>query len=219
MCIRDSLTNILEKRDPIRLFSQPVSAPKKVVFMFPGGGSQHTNMGKDLYREEAVFRQTVNECLALLENKFNLSLKNILYPNHDRLEPILDPFAGITLLFSVEYATAKLLMSWGIQPEAMIGHSLGEYTAATLSGLMSLEAAMGMVATRGKLFLELEEGGMLSVGMTPEALSTYMCDELDIAAINKPDQVVVSGNASAICLLYTSPSPRDLSTSRMPSSA
>ena len=89
-------------------------------------------------------------------------------------------------------------MSWGIQPEAMIGHSLGEYTAATLSGLMSLEAAMGMVATRGKLFLELEEGGMLSVGMTPEALSTYMCDELDFAAINKPDQVVVSGNASAI---------------------
>ena len=192
------LTNILEKRDPIRLFSQPVSVPQKVVFMFPGGGSQHTNMGKDLYREEAVFRQTVNECLALLENKFNLSLKNILYPNHDRLEPILDPLAGITLLFSIEYATAKLLMSWGIQPEAMIGHSLGEYTAATLSGLMNLEAAMGMVATRGKLFLELEEGGMLSVGMTPEALSTYMCDELDIAAINKPDQVVVSGNASAI---------------------
>ncbi len=192
------LTNILEERDPTRLFSASVEAPQKVVFMFPGGGSQHTNMGKDLYREEAVFRQTVNECLALLKNEYQLDLKNILYPDHDRLEPILDPLAGITLLFTVEYATAKLLMSWGIQPTAMIGHSLGEYTAATLSGLMSLEAAMGMVATRGKLFLELEEGGMLSIGMTPDELAPYLTKEIDYAAINKPNQVVVSGRASAI---------------------
>ena len=192
------LTNILEQRDLTQLFSASVKAPKKVVFMFPGGGSQHTNMGKDLYREEAVFRQTVNECLALLKNKYQLDLKNNLYPDHDRLEPILDPLVGITLLFTVEYATAKLLMSWGIQPAAMIGHSLGEYTAATLSGLMSLEAAMGMVATRGKLFLELEEGGMLSIGMTPEELSPYLTKEIDYAAINKPNQVVVSGSVSAI---------------------
>ncbi len=192
------LINILEERDPVRLFSQSVEVPKKVVFMFPGGGSQHTNMGKDLYREEAVFRQTVNECLALLKNEYQLDFKNTLYPDHDRLEPILDPLAGISLLFTVEYATAKLLMSWGIQPTAMIGHSLGEYTAATLSGLMSLEAAMGMVATRGKLFLKLEEGGMLSIGMTPEELEPYLTKEIDYAAINKPDQVVVSGSATAI---------------------
>ncbi len=192
------LINVLEERDPVRLFSQSVEVPKKVVFMFPGGGSQYTNMGKDLYREEAVFRQTVNECLTLLKNEYQLDFKNTLYPDHDRLEPILDPLAGITLLFTVEYATAKLLMSWGIQPAAMIGHSLGEYTAATLSGLMSLEAAMGMVATRGKLFLELEEGGMLSIGMTPEALEPYLTKEIDYAAINKPNQVVVSGSATAI---------------------
>ena len=192
------LTNVLEQRDPTRLFSASVEGPKKVVFMFPGGGSQHTNMGKDLYKEEAVFRQTVNECLALLKNEYQLDLKNILYPNHDRNEPILDPLVGITLLFTVEYATAKLLMSWGIQPTAMIGHSLGEYTAATLSGLMSLDAAMGMVATRGKLFLELEEGGMLSIGMTPEELEPYLTEEIDYAAINKPNQVVVSGSAVAI---------------------
>ena len=192
------LVNILEERDPVRIFSQSVEAPKKIVFMFPGGGSQHTNMGKDLYREEAVFRQTVNECLALLKNKYQLDFKNILYPDHDRIEPILDPLAGITLLFTVEYATAKLLMSWGIQPTAMIGHSLGEYTAATLSGLISLEAAMGMVATRGKLFLELEEGGMLSIGMTPEELEPYLTKEIDFAAINKPNQVVVSGSTTAI---------------------
>ncbi len=192
------LVDILEQRNPTRLFSGVKDAPQKIVFMFPGGGSQHTNMGKDLYQEEAVFRQTVNECLSLLKNKYQLDFKNILYPDHNRLEPILDPLAGITLLFTVEYATAKLLMSWGIEPHAMIGHSLGEYTAATLSGLMSLEAAMGMVATRGKLFLELEEGGMLSIGMTPDELAPYLTKEIDYAAINKPNQVVVSGSASAI---------------------
>jgi len=193
-----ALTEVLEQRDPTRIFSEEVTGQKKVVFMFPGGGSQHTNMGKDLYREEPVFRQTVNECLSLLKNEYQLDFKNTLYPDHDRLEPMLDPLAGITLLFTVEYATAKLLMSWGIQPTAMIGHSLGEYTAATLSGLMSLESAMGMVATRGKLFLELEEGGMLSIGMTPEELEPYLTKEIDYAAINKPNHVVVSGSADAI---------------------
>lgn len=192
------LIEVLINNDPAHNFSGETGVTPKVVFMFPGGGAQHTNMGKGLYEEEIIFRQAVNNCLGILKNKYQLDLKNTLYPDHDRSEPILDPLIGITLLFVIEYATAKLLLSWGIKPTAMIGHSLGEYTAATISGLFTLEAAIGMVATRGKLFQQLDEGGMLSIPLSARDLEPYLDDDLEYAAINKPDQVVVSGSIQAI---------------------
>ena len=137
--------------------------------MFPGGGAQHTHMGYNLYREEPVFREAVNHCLAILRAEQQLDLHPILYPKkpNEQNRPITDPLQAITLLFTIEYATAKLWQSWGIQPDQLIGHSLGEYTAACIAGVFSLEEALAMVSLRGKLFLSLPEGGMMSVSLCP----------------------------------------------------
>ncbi|MEM8907525.1 MAG: beta-ketoacyl synthase N-terminal-like domain-containing protein, partial [Bacteroidota bacterium] len=178
---------------------QSVHTPiKKLVFLFPGGGAQHSNMGLGLYREYATFREVVDECLHLLQTQHGLDLRAILYPDHDRSEPILNPLHAITLLFTVEYATARLLMDWGLEPSELIGHSLGEYTAACLAGVFSLPDALALVTLRGRLFQTLEEGAMLSIPLAPEAVQPLMDEALSFAAINKPEHCVVSGSVVAI---------------------
>ena len=171
---------------------------KKLVFLFPGGGAQHTNMGIGLYREEPVFREVIDQCLNILKEKHELDLRSVLFPDHLRNEPILNPLHAITLLFSAEYATAQLLLSWGFEPSEMIGHSLGEYTAACIAGVFSLEDALALVTLRGRLFQTLDEGAMLSVPLPPQQVEVYMDEDLSFAAINKPDHCVVSGSVEAI---------------------
>ena len=130
------------------------SADMEVAFMFPGGGAQHTNMGLGLYQTAPAFRKAVDECLTILQMNHQLDLREILYPNQTEplSEPIENALHAITLLFTIEYATAQLWMSKGIQPKEMIGHSLGEYVAACIAGVFSLENAMAMVVKRGQLF-------------------------------------------------------------------
>jgi len=197
--IDKELATALINIDESQLLTEgPTTIQEDIVFMFPGGGAQHTNMGLGLYESEPVFREAVDHCLSILEQDHELFLKEILYPEHKNSEPITDALHGITLLFTIEYATAQLWMSWGLVPTEMIGHSLGEYVAACLAGVLSLEDALALVAKRGKLFLDLEEGGMLSIPMSEAEAKKYMDDELDFAAINKPDYCVVSGSTAAI---------------------
>ena len=143
--------------------------PRELVFMFPGGGAQHRNMGRGLYDQHPVFRQAIDRCLYLLEQNHNLDLREMLYPKDTNIAtPIENPLHGISLLFAVEYATAQLWLSWGLQPAALIGHSLGEYTAACIAGVLQLEDALALVAKRGKLFGTLPRGGMLSIPLPEE---------------------------------------------------
>ncbi|HHS94945.1 MAG TPA: aminotransferase class III-fold pyridoxal phosphate-dependent enzyme, partial [Phaeodactylibacter sp.] len=189
----------LKQNNPQYIQSSQVKAPlEKVVFMFPGGGAQHSNMGLGLYRSESVFRQNVDRCLQILKEVHQLDLQKVLYPAHAESEPITNPLHGITLLFTIEWATAQLWISKGIQPDQMIGHSLGEYVAACMAGVFTLEEALAMVATRGKLFLQLKEGAMLSIPLSEKEVLPYMEEELSFAAINKPDYCVVSGPVDAI---------------------
>ncbi|MFT5386758.1 MAG: 3-oxoacyl-(acyl-carrier-protein) synthase, partial [Saprospiraceae bacterium] len=169
--------NILENPESIQVYSkESKSKTSKIVFMFPGGGAQHSNMGFDLFQEEPVFRNAVLECLNILKEDHQLDFLEILYPiaEEQHNQSILDPLAGITLLFTIEYATAKLWESWGIYPSELIGHSLGEYTAACIGGVFSLRDALALVAKRGKLFLKLKDGAMLSVALPAKAVETYL---------------------------------------------
>ena len=193
-----SLIKQLADQLPVQSNTQTLDASSP-VFLFPGGGAQHQNMGLDLYEKEIIFKNAVDQCLKIVEENHGHDFRQILYPadHRDRIA-IQDPLAGITLLFIVEYATAKLWQSWGVKPKAMIGHSLGEYTAACLAGVFSLKDALKMVVTRGELFLELPEGGMLSIGLPPDEVKVLVGDRLDIAAINRPDHCVVSGAAEMI---------------------
>ncbi len=187
------------QKDPQKVITTHLQNPVgKTVFLFPGGGAQHTNMGLGLYQTETVFRNAVDRCLTILQQQHQLHLRSILYPDHSKSEPITDPLHGITLLFTIEYATAQLWMSKDIHPDEMIGHSLGEYVAACLAGVFSLEDALALVAKRGRLFLQLEEGGMLSIPLSEKEVTAYLEDDLSLAAINKPDYCVVSGPVGAI---------------------
>ena len=143
-----------------------------VVFMFTGQGAQYVGMGADLYRAEPLFRQIVDTCAGLLEPMLGLDLRELVFAAKDDARA-QDALARTDLaqpaLFVFEYALARQLMAWGVQPEAMIGHSLGEYVAACLSGVFSLEDALKLVAARGRLMQAAAPGQMLSVGLAEDA--------------------------------------------------
>ncbi len=193
----------LESRDPKRVLTHVQdSADRSVVFMFAGGGTQYANMGLDLYRTEPVFREGVDLCLRLLEPHVEADLRRYLFPAPAEAEEAARRLERTTValpvLFTVEYALARLWMSWGVRPQAMIGHSLGEYTAACLAGVMSLPDALAMVALRARLIDTLPAGGMLTVPLPEAEVLPELGGELAVAAVNGPAFCVVSGPAEAI---------------------
>jgi len=173
-----------------------------VVFMFPGQGAQYVQMARGLYEAEPGFREPLDQCAELLRLHLGLDPRTLLFPSEGGAEEAARRLEQTWLtqpaLFAVEYALARLWMEWGIKPEALIGHSIGEYVAACLAGVFELEDALALVATRGKLMQELPAGSMLAVPMREEALRPLLPDGVDLAAINGPAQCVVSGPSEAI---------------------
>lgn len=173
-----------------------------LVFMFPGQGTQKAGMGLALYQSEAVFKQEVDVCCDYLQALLGLDLRALMFP-----EPGQEQQAEWRLrqtehtqpaLFVFEYALAKQLIAWGIAPAAMIGHSLGEYVAACLAGVFSLEQALTLVAERARLMAEAPSGGMLAVRATEAQCRPWLTDDLVLAAVNAENQCVLSGSQTAI---------------------
>jgi thioesterase domain-containing protein/malonyl CoA-acyl carrier protein transacylase/acyl carrier protein len=164
-----------------------------VAFLFPGQGAQHIGMAEELYAEEPVFREAVDEACKILRPELGLDLREALYGGG----PGLDETAlAQPALFAVEHALARLWMSWGVKPEAMLGHSVGEYVAACLAGVFSLEDALRLVAARGRLMQEQPPGAMLAVPLPESQL--VLEGSLSLAAVNAPASCVVSGTAEDI---------------------
>ncbi|WP_413173257.1 beta-ketoacyl synthase N-terminal-like domain-containing protein [Anabaena azotica] len=184
-------------------YQKPCHRP--VVFMFPGQGSQYVDMGKELYEHEPYFREQVDYCAELLKPHLNIDLREVLYPDTTQIETAGQYLTQTDItqpaLFVIAYALAKLWMTWGVHPEAMIGHSIGEYVAATLAGVFSLEDALKLVATRGRLMQQLPPGAMLSVQMAESEVLPLLGAELALAASNAPSSCVVSGKINAIAQL------------------
>ncbi|MDZ8030982.1 polyketide synthase [Nostoc sp. DedSLP04] len=177
-----------------------------IVFMFPGQGAQYVNMGRELYETEAIFRQQVDDCSELLKPHLKLDLKDILYPStvETTQEQLKQTSLTQVALFVIEYALAKLWMAWGVHPQVMIGHSIGEYVAACISGVFSLEDALTLVVIRGRLMQEVEPGSMLSVSLSAKEIQPMLGSELSLAASNAPSLCVVSGATNAIAALQNS---------------
>lgn len=177
-----------------------------VVFMFTGQGAQYVGMGKDLYQTEPFFADIVDRCAGILRDEFELDLHGLLFPaapgGADMLEAEhqLDRTAAAQpALFVLEFAIASLLMRWGITPAAMIGHSLGEYVAACLAGVFTLEEGVRLVARRGRLMQDLRAGRMLSIQSSEShALPLLKSVGADLAAVNGPGDCVASGTEEAI---------------------
>jgi phthiocerol/phenolphthiocerol synthesis type-I polyketide synthase E len=189
----EEAAEILGSLDPMRLFTslQPPK-PRPVIFQFPGQGSQHARMGRELYETEPEFRRQVDLCSELLRPWLRLDLRTELWAPEEesRLE---QTFLTQPALFVLEYALARLWMSWGLTPRAMIGHSLGEYVAACLAGVFSLEDALRVVAERGRLIQSLPPGAMLSVQLPEAEIRRRLNSDLSLAAVNRPSLCVVSG--------------------------
>ncbi len=190
-----------------------------VVFMFPGGGSQYPQMARDLYEHEPVFRQHVDASLSILEGLTDLDVRALMFPpgeDHAQAAAALaQTAAALPAIFTIEYAVAHLWMSRGVEPSAMTGHSLGEYTAACLAGVMSLEDALRLVVLRARLVDRVSVGGgMLSVGLT-EADLGELPEGLSVASINAPTQCVVSGEERLIEALEAQLAARDVSFQRL----
>ncbi|MBK6774282.1 MAG: amino acid adenylation domain-containing protein [Flavobacteriales bacterium] len=176
-----------------------------VVFMFPGQGSQYVNMGRDLHASEPVFAQHFDQCCALFSKELNVDLKAIIFPKAGEEEKAGEQLKQTVYtqasLFTMHYSLAKLWMHWGITPDAMMGHSIGEFAAACLAGVFSLEDAVKLVANRGRMMQELPGGSMLSVRAAEEDVAKKLPAGCSIAANNGPQLCVVSGPHEGIAKL------------------
>ena len=216
----DDAIAVIENKDRKRIGNGRANdSEPSVVFMFPGGGAQYPNMGLDIYENEPEFRTHIDQCLELVKSYLEADLRALMFPAEDQLEDarkqLQRPSLALPALFMTEYALAKLWMSWGIQPVAMTGHSMGEYTAACLAGVLSVEDALSIVTLRGQLFETLPEGGMLSVSMPEDELQPLLIEGLSIAVINGPEMCVVSGEVQAIEKLEKSLTEKEVECRRV----
>jgi malonyl CoA-acyl carrier protein transacylase len=220
----DALTALAEKRSNRVLTSYVENGVRPTVLLLPGIGDQYLGMGYGLYSTRAVFKEEVDRCAEILLDYLGTDLRQILYPPGDAWKRVaaapgidLKRMLGRTgaepqdpdtarlnttlfaqpALFTIEYATARLWLSLGVAPDALLGHSMGEYVAACLAGVFSLRDALRLVASRAKLVNDLPEAVMLAVMLPEPELRAFLPDSLQVSLINGPAHCVVAGAPEA----------------------
>jgi len=195
--------DLLDGPDTRRVFThQSLGETPEVVFMFPGGGAQYTGMARDLYETEPVFADWMDRGLDHLAPQLDYDIRAIWLADKDQADAVAQrlkrPSVQLPLIAIVEYALAQLWQSWGVTPAAMVGHSMGENVAACLAGVMTFENLIDLVLLRGQLFDEVPAGGMLSISAPLSAIEPLLGDDLDIASVNAPELIAVSGPQAAL---------------------
>lgn len=181
--------------------SQATENEPPVIFMFPGQGSQYVNMGRELYQWEPRFQQACDRCFDWLQSQHDIDLKSLLFPSSDEsaaTEQLTQTAIAQPALFAIEYALAQLWMSWGIVPKAAIGHSIGEYVAACIAGVFSLEDALNLVVVRGQLMQQQPPGSMVAVRLSVEEIQPFLFGSLCVGASNSPSLTAISGTVEDI---------------------
>jgi phthiocerol/phenolphthiocerol synthesis type-I polyketide synthase E len=169
---------------------------ERVAFLFPGQGAQHIGMARGLYETEPVFAEYFDECAAGFNEELDIDLRETMFEGTsrnlertDRTQPAL---------FTVQYALAKLIETYGIRPAALAGHSIGEYAAATIAGVFDLETAIKVVAMRARLMHTAPRGVMVAVAVSPDEIAEHLGGDVDLAAVNDPGGCVVAGTEESI---------------------
>ncbi|HEV2733919.1 MAG TPA: amino acid adenylation domain-containing protein, partial [Longimicrobiaceae bacterium] len=233
----------LESRDPRRLLTAGTpDASRPVAFLFPGLGDQYAGMAAGLYAAEPVFRETVDRCAEILRPRLGVDLRDVLYPGGasdsadgvgatdlrrmlgragaapDGDSPLGRTGLAHPAVFVTEHALARLWMARGVVPDAMVGHSLGEYVAAVVAGVLSEEDALALVAERARLVEELPAGAMLAVPLGAAEVEPLLRDGLALAASNAPGLSTVSGPAESVAALEAELAGRGIAARRLPAS-
>lgn len=211
---------LLEEGNPRRVFNHTLETfPLSPVFLFPGGGAQYFQMGKDLYASEPLFREEVDRGLNLLKTRHQIDLDSVFHAQEEQRQAVtqtLDqPSVQLPLTFIVEHALAKLWESYGVVPDALIGHSMGENTAACIAGVMSFEDTLGLILLRGQLFEKTSEGGVLSVPLSADELREHLPSGLDLATSNSPNLSVASGPSELLDELAAKLREQDIESRRV----
>ncbi|MEG4836966.1 type I polyketide synthase [Microcoleus sp. B9-D4] len=206
--VAQSVKQLLEQLETGATASREITpSPEAIAFLFTGQGSQYVNMGRQLYEQAPTFRETLNRCDEILRPYLEKPLLSVLYPDLNAVgenyqSKINETAYTQPALFALEYALFELWKSWGIEPDVVMGHSIGEYVAACVAGVFSLEDGLKLIASRGKLMQALPQDGEMVALLASESqalvaiapYSTYV----SIAAINAPNSVVISGQRKAI---------------------
>ncbi|MHC0066349.1 FkbM family methyltransferase [Nostoc sp. UIC 10890] len=231
-------------QDPKRVLNTVQKTEERpVAFMFPGLGTQYVNMALELYQVEPTFRQQIDYCCEFLKPLLNQDLRDVLYPNRNSQQQInQESSPGVDLrkmlgrteaktdaqinqtylaqpaVFVIEYALAQLWISWGIRPQAMIGYSIGEYVAATLAGVLSLEEGLKLIAARAEMIQQLPGGAMLAVPLSQTEISPLLSNKLSLSAVNGSSMCVVAGETDAVEALEQQLTQRGLACRRLETS-
>lgn len=199
-CIQDAVAT-LKNRQTNFIHTGKVSNQKRsAVFLFPGQGSQYIGMANELYRMEHQFRKVVDHCAEVILPETRLDLRDLIFNNENRnaVGTLNQTNIAQPALFTIEYALAILWKKYGVVPEFMIGHSIGEYVAACISGVFSLDDALKLVAARGALMQQQPAGAMLSIALTEDEVKAYLDGDIELSVINSPTACVVSGKNDKI---------------------
>jgi acyl transferase domain-containing protein/thioesterase domain-containing protein/acyl carrier protein len=206
--VDDAIAQINDPDSKQSYSGKAIDQAQEIVFMFPGQGAQYVRMGYDLYAHEAVFRAAVDRCSGILKPHLGCDIRDLLYPSSEEDEArnqseITKTIYAQPAIFTIGYAMAQLLLSWGIRPAVVVGHSVGEFAAACVAGIFTLEDGLKLVAARGRLMQELPSGAMLAVRSSADAIEDLLTEDLSVAAINSTDRCVISGTPDAISDLQT----------------
>ncbi len=219
--IDEAVSILTESKSEFINESEAIENLEKVTFMFTGQGSQYSGMSKHLYESEELYRNEVNKCVEIANKFINSDIKEIIFSSEsseDVKNRLNDTEITQPALFIVEYCLAKLWQSWGVMPDYMIGHSIGEYVAACISNVINLEDAIKLVCARGRLMNSLPRGSMLVVSLDKEDIRGYLNEEISLAAANSPGLCVVSGKEEHIEALETKLQNKDIGCRKLKTS-